>query len=270
MDVDAAGLATPGVHVFTEERAQAWTEKGLRCAERLLPLVGVAAVRHEAVTDPDAWPCGRFMVVWPDQYTQPRVLRHLPEVAFFMRLLVKAYRPLLDGHPRRRAALAGMSRLEMSLTSAALQLQLVTLESGYSMVRHHALMLFEATLWLDEPQRSVWLDLYNDMVALVDAGPGGRPDLDALAEIERGAFADFAELAPATVAARDAEVLLADSSGVLQRILDYQRCAAAAIGLLWRTYRALPGWQRTQWHRAELSTGYLRPGYLETEWMAVR
>jgi hypothetical protein len=270
MDVNAAPGAAPGPHVFTEERARAWTQKGCQRAAELLPLAGEAArpaaVRHETVTDPGRWPYGRFMGAWLDESEQPRVLRHLPEADFFMRLLGLAYQPVLSGRADRRAVLAGSSRLEMSLTNDALQIQMVALDHGYSMVRHHALMLFEAALWLDEPERLAWLGLYDDLVTAVDASPGGRPDLEQLAQIEAGAFADFTELAPCTVAAEDAAALLADRDR-LGRVLDYQRCAAVAIGLLWRAYRELPAGERQAWHRDHLSTGYLRPDYLEKEWM---
>lgn len=273
MDVDAVPGTPPGPYVFTEERARAWTQKGCQRAAELLPLAGQAArpsaVRHEAVTDPSNWPYGRFMGTWLDESDQPRVLRHLPEVDFFMRLLMIAYQPVLGGHADREAVLASSSRLEMSLTNDALQIQLMTLDPGYSMVRHHALMLFEAVLWLDEPERSVWLGLYDDLVTAVDASPEGRPDLGGLAEIEVGAFADFTELAPRTVAAGDAAALL-ENRDRLGRIVDYQRCAAVAIGLLWRSYRELPADERQAWHREQLCTGYLRSDYLEKEWMASR
>ena len=270
MDIDPAPDAAHGPYVFTEERARAWTQKGYQRAAELLPLAGPAArpsaLRHETVTDPGRWPYGRFMGAWLDETEEPRVLRHLPEVDFFMRLLALAYQPVVSGHDDRRAVLAGSSRLEMSLTNDALQIQLVTLNPGYSMVRHHALMLFEAALWLEEPERSVWLGLYDDLVTAVDASAEGRPDLEQLAEIEAGAFADFTELAPRTVAPDDASALLADA-GRLKRVLDYQRCAAVAIGLLWRDYRDVPAGERQAWHRDHLSTGYLRPDYLEKEWM---
>src|ERR1700761_2012366 len=229
MDIDPAPDAAHGPYVFTEERARAWTQKGYQRAAELLPLAGPAArpsaLRHETVTDPGRWPYGRFMGAWLDETEEPRVLRHLPEVDFFMRLLALAYQPVLSSRDDRRAVLAGSSRLEMSLTNDALQIQLVTLNPGYSMIRHHALMLFEAALWLEEPERSVWLGLYDDLVTAVDASPQGRPDIDQLAAVEAGAFADFTELAPRTVAADDASALLADA-GLLKRVLDYQRYAA--------------------------------------------
>jgi hypothetical protein len=259
--------------VFTNERSRLWTEKGCRRASELLPLAGdvarPAAVDHETVTDPGQWPYGRFMGAWLDASGEPRVLKHLPEVGFFMELLGLAYAPVLEGRADRRAVLAGSSRLELSLTNDALQIQLVTLDHGYSMIRHHALMLFEATLWLDEPDRSVWLELYDDLVTFVDSSPGGRPDLAELADIEAGAFADFRELAPLSTAARDAAALLADTD-CLRRVLEYQRYAAVAIGLLWRGYRAVPAEQRRRWHQEQLSVGYVQPDYLEREWMSTR
>jgi hypothetical protein len=273
MDVDSCPEAPLESHVFTNARSQLWTEKGCRRAAEMLPLAGdlarPSAVRHETVSDPGLWPYGRFMGAWLDESSQPRVLRHLPEVTFFMQLLTLAYEPVLTGCANRRSVMAGSSRLEVSLTNDALQIQMVTLDPGYSMVRHHALMLFEATLWLDEPERSVWLGIYDDLVTAMDASPAGRPSLAELASIEADAFADFTELAPRTIAPEDAAALLEDRIR-LRRILDYQRCAAVAIGLLWRDYRDSPVDDRQRWHREHLSSGYVQPDYLEKEWMASR
>jgi hypothetical protein len=159
------------------------------------------------------------------------------------------------------------SRPEMSLTNDVLQIQLHALEDGYSMVRHHALMLFFAALWLDEPRRSQWLDLYDELVSYVDERPEGRPNLQELAEVEAGAFADFVTLAPRTLDPEAAEELLR-SEHELDRILDYQLYAAVAIGLLWRDYRAVPERDRALWQRAQLSALYRRPDYLEQKWKA--
>jgi len=257
----------PDPHVFTDARCRLWTEKGRRLAAEYLPLAGAAArpaaIRHESVSDPSRWPYGRFMGAWLDDSTDPRVLRHLPSAEFFMRLLAVAYEPEFRDRPDRVALLAGTSRLQVSLTNDALQIQLATLASGYSMIRHHALMLFEATLWLDQPERTKWLELYEDLA--IAHARSDRGDLSALADIETGAFEDFVELAPRTIDQDDAIDLLSDHE-CLSRILQYQRCAGVAIGLLWSNYRELPAADQVRWHAHHLSCGYLEPDYLEKEW----
>ena len=42
--------------------------------------------------------------------------------------------------------------------------------------------------------------------------------------------------------------------------------AATGIGLLWRTFRALPEAERGAWHAKHLAHGYLDPDYLNEEW----
>jgi len=257
---------TPDGHTFHEDRCQQWVTTGREHAAQLLSLAGSAArpapVRHETVHDPVEWPFGRFMSAWLDETTMPRVLRHLPEAGFFIRLLEQAFAPELRERPDRALLLAGDSRLEVSLTNDALQIQLLTI-SDYSMVRHHALMLFEATLWLEEPARSGWLALYDELAGTPDT----RPGLDDVAAIEAGAFEDFAALAARTLEADGGESVLADTQA-LRRVIAYQRCAAIAIGLLWRDFRNLTLDEQTAWHAEHLAQGYLDPDYLTEAWVS--
>lgn len=259
--------ATPDAHTFHEDRCQQWVATARRHAEELLSLAGAAAcpaaVRQETVHDPAAWPFGRFMSAWLDETSVPRVLRHLPDAAFFIRLLEQAFAPELHKRADRALLLAGDSRLEVSLSNDALQIQLRTIPE-YSMVRHHALMLFEATLWLEEPARTGWLALYDELAGTPDT----RPGLDEVAAIEAGAFEDFTALAARTLEADGGESLIADTQA-LRRVLAYQRCAATAIGLLWRSFRDLSVAERTAWHAEQLEHGYLDPDYLTEEWMSV-
>jgi hypothetical protein len=256
--------ATPDAHTFHEDRCHQWVATARRHAAELLLLAGTAArpaaVRHETVHNPAAWPFGRFMSAWLDETAEPRVLRHLPDAGFFMRLLEQTYAPELRSRPDRALLLAGDTRLEVSLTNDALQIQLQTIPD-YSMVRHHALMLFEATLWLEEPARSGWLSLYDELAGT----PETRPGLDEVAAIEAGAFDDFTALSARTLEADGGESLLADTEA-LRRVLSYQRCAATAVGLLWRGFRDLSSTERTAWHAEHLAQGYLDPNYLTEEW----
>jgi hypothetical protein len=133
------------------------------------------------------------------------------------------------------------------------------------MIRHHALMLFCAALWLDEPRRGQWLDLYDELVTHVDEQPGGRPDLAELAGVEARAFADFTVLAPRTLTP-DGAAGLFSTPGLLDDVMAYQLYAGVAIGLLWRDYRAQPEPGREGWLRGQLSHGYVQPDYLEQNW----
>jgi hypothetical protein len=254
---------------ITEDQAQAWVAKARRLAAPLVDLAGPvgdpAVVVPGRVESSEDWIFGNFMLAWLDSGVEPRRVRHLPDGSFFLRLLQLTYAPVLSGRPEFAALLTDSSRLEMSLTNDVLQIQLRPLEEGYSMIRHHALMLFYAALWLEEPQRSLWLDLYDQLVTYVDERPEGRPGLERIAEVERGAFADFTALAPRTLTPADAEALL-ESPALLDRVLDYQLYAAVAIGLLWREYRAVPVGDRQAWEREQFSERYVRLDCLESNW----
>jgi hypothetical protein len=243
--------------------------KARKAAEPLLAVAGPVAdpapVVPRAVHSAADAEFGNFMLAWLQPASTPREVNHLPDGAFFLQLLRLAYAPVLERRPELAELLDDDSRLEMSLTNDVLQIQLIPLAEGYSMIRHHALMLFCAALWLDEPRRSQWLELYDELVRNVDALPGGRPGLDRVAEAEAAAFAAFVELAPRTLDAVSAAELLATPS-VLTDVLDYQLFAGVAIGLLWREYRALPEGQQPAWLASQLSDGYVQSDYLVNNW----
>ncbi|MBH0083179.1 hypothetical protein [Salinibacterium sp. SWN167] len=249
----------------------AWVAKAQSHSDHLLSLAGPVAHRAEVVgvlADDEAdWTFGNFMLTWLDSSQEVRRIWHLPNAAFFLRLIEIAYAPVLDANPSYRTLLTDTSRIQMSITNDILQIQLDGLVDDYTMIRHHALMLFSSALWLDEPQRSQWLDLYDDLVTYVDSRPEGRPHVDSLAAVESAAFADFVTLAPQTLTAESADALLNDHEA-LAHVLDYQLYAGVAIGLLWREYRALDEAERDEWYRTQLSERYLDTDYLKTEWMA--
>jgi hypothetical protein len=252
------------------EQANAWVAKARAYAAPLIksagPVGDPAPVRAVRVDDSDEWIYGNFMLAWLEPAAQPREVHHLPDGAFFLQLLRQAYRPVLDRRPDLTPLLSDTSRSEMSLTNDVLQIQLHGLDAGYSMIRHHALMLFHAALWLDEPRRTQWLGLYDALVGHLDHRPAGRPDIAELAHVEDAAFADFAALAPRTLTPGDAHALLRDEHR-LRAVLDYQLYAGAAIGLLWREFRRLPDHRRGAWQREQLGELYLRPDYLAHNWM---
>lgn len=253
----------------SDEQSLEWVAKARRLSEPLLELAGSVAdpavVSPISVDDTSQWVFGNFMLTWLDSAPVERHVRHLPDAAFFLKLLGRTYAPVFEHRPELTELLFDDSRPEMSVTNDVLQIQLRGLEDGYSMIRHHALMLFIAALWLDEPRCSQWLDLYDELVGYVDERPGGRPGLEELVEVETGAFEDFVALSPRTLDAASAEELL-QSEHELDRILGYQLYAAVAIGLLWREYRAVSEGGREAWLREQLSELYRRPDYLEQNW----
>lgn len=256
---------------LADDLASAWTAKAGKQAGRLLRLAGDVAdpapVEHRRVDDSAQWPFGRFMLAWLDASGAPRLVRHLPDDSFFLRLLALAYEPVLSRRPDLAGLLRDDSRFEMSITNDVLQIQLRGLDDGYSMIRHHALMLLNAALWLDEPRRTQWLDLYDELLRYLDERPEGRPDLDELARVEARAFDDFRALRADSLDEAKAGALAAGPAAAAD-IIGYLRYAGAAIALLWRQYRDLAPGARDEWHRRHLAELYRRPDYLRQEWMA--
>lgn len=255
---------------ITAELASAWVSKGQRLSIPMLELAGPiadpATVVPRVVRKESDRLYGNFMLAWLDNTGDPRVVNHLPDASFFLQLLDLSYAPVFSRRPELRSLLNGMSRPEMSLTNDVLQIQLHTVQKNYSMIRHHALMLFYAALWLDEPERSGWLDLYDQLATYVGGRQSERPILDQISIAESGAFEDFGALSMRTLTVEDAKELL-NQPMALQRIVDYQVYAAAGIGLLWREYRAVPENQQEGWHREQLSSGYVSTDYMEKNWL---
>lgn len=256
--------------VVTDDQAVAWIAKGHRCSLPLLVLAGQVADPAEVVprVAESVQDClyGNFMLTWLDSTENPRVIHYLPDASFFLQLLELSYEPVIRRRPDLRRLIQGKSRPQMSLTNDVLQIQLHGLETNYSMVRHHALMLFYSALWLDEPERSQWMELYDELATHVFKREGGPPTIAELAVAEAGAFEDFVALADRTLTVEASEVLLKTPTE-LARILDYLLYAGAAIGFLWQEYRNLPEEEREAWHREQLTEGYLRADYLEQNWI---
>jgi hypothetical protein len=247
----------------------AWLKKARINSEPLLSLAqdvanpSIVAVKCD--TDPTTWPYGRFMLAWLDESASPRLVHHLPDASFFLRILGLTFADVFAERPELLDILSDYSRPEMSITNDVLQIQLRSIQPGYSMIRHHALMLFIAVLWLDEPRRTQWLEFYEAVVVVADARPGGRPSLDRLATIEASAFDDFLTIAPRTIDLVDAEAVL-DEPSILANIIDYQFYAGVAIGLLSSEYRQTPLTLQDDWLREQLSRGYMQDNYLEMKW----
>lgn len=215
-----------------------WIEKAQRRVDQLREAIigtGGASRRVVAtcVADVADAPFGNFMLSWPIDRGERVVLGHLPDGAFFLKLLEVAYRPALDRRPDLRACLHDRSRLEMAFTNDVLQVQAASPPGPYSMIRHHALVLHAAAHWLDEPARSWWLQLYEVVAESSQARTPGRFAAEELAHIEEAAFADFARLAEQSCDPVAAVELLVDS-GEIANIVDYQVAAAAAIAVLER------------------------------------
>ena len=267
----AQPLTAPPTFPIHDTDVRHWLAKGRAASEPLLAHAGAAAhpgpvgTRVAALEDAVL---GGFMPCWPEDLGATRVIHHLPDAGFFLALLERAYSPVLAKRPELRSLLYDGSRVEIAFTNDVLQAQLRGEWQPYSMIRHHALMLFHGLLWLDEPARAGWAALYQAVAEYTVSRPGGAPPPRRLADVEAAAFADFERLAPRTSDPVQAADLL-DDDRALAAVVEYQLLASTAVFLLWRDHQNQPEQRRLSWQHHELAHGYGRPDYLTRRWAAI-
>ncbi|HET6502566.1 MAG TPA: hypothetical protein VFG87_17565 [Amycolatopsis sp.] len=249
---------------ISDELATAWIAKAQPLVDPLLPGQPPVTVHARGVPDPANAPYGAFMMGWPEPAGSGFVLGHLVDCEFFLALLRRCYADVLAARPGLGLALDDRSRLEVALTNDVLQVRAPGPPEPYSMIRHHALMLFAATDWLAEPARSRWFEIYEAVAAGLTADGAKPPSPAEIADTEAAAFADFIALAPESVDPEGARRLLAGPR--LDAVLRYQTLAAAAIGVLARECGNRSGTDREEWFRDQLATGYRDPDYLLEDW----
>jgi hypothetical protein len=248
---------------MTSAQVNAWIAKAQIPVRELLAMPDVSAAHSQVISRPApsvaAAPFGGFMLSWPEQEHGIQVLNHLPDGAFFLDLLRRVYAPILNCQPRLAEALCDHSRIEMAITNDVLQVQLNQLVEGYTMIRHHALMLFESMLWLSPVSRGRWAELFDASATLAMAERSVPPSAAELGDIEAAGFEAMVSNAAASADPALAAQLLGSPS--VGPVITYQLWASAAIGLLWRDFRSFTQDKHSQWHRREL-IAYRDPDYL--------
>lgn len=239
-----------------------WVTTATAHVNSLLRLPGVPAapkpVRTAAAPSAHAGLYGSFMLTWPEVYEDRSVINHLPSGDFFLHVLAQAYEPILRQRPDLRTLLSDRTRLELALTNDVLQVQLIEGPGAYSMIRHHSLMLFEATLWLPRLPRRQWLDLYTLAAKLAHSDRTRTPSKGELSEIEGSAFEVMRQKAEQSADPEGMHELTLDPA--ISSFLEYQMWATAALGALTRDYVSHEG-ERSVWHARNLAD-YPNPEFL--------
>jgi hypothetical protein len=250
--------------VMTPPMVEAWIAKAGEPTGKLLALPGVPAVPSPVTGRPAATadaPYGLFMLTWPTTGGGGQVINYLHDGGLFLDLLRRVYAPVFAARPGLARALDDGSRLEMAVTNDVLQVQLDQLADGYSMIRHHALMLFEAVTWLDPPAAERWSAIFTAAIGLAMRGRSVAPSAADLDRIEGDGFAAMSECAPVSTSPGAWDLFPAPA---IRAITEYQLWASAAIGLLCRGYALVAAAERTTWHQRQLSR-YRDAGYLLDE-----
>jgi hypothetical protein len=174
-------------------------------------------------------------------------------------MLERAYAPVFRERQWLRYLVNNRTRLEMAVTNDVLQVQLAPGNCTYSMIRHHSLMLFEATLWLEQSSRAAWGELYGAVADLAMAGRRSPPSIVEFADLEEAGFAAMQSAALRSIDPLDMEELLQDRA--LEPVLTYQLWATAALGVLWRDYASRDVSDEMAWHDRQLGS-YQDENYL--------
>ncbi|HEV8528407.1 MAG TPA: hypothetical protein VGS60_12795 [Actinomycetes bacterium] len=223
--------------------------------------------------DPVGAPHGTLMLTWPVRDGREAVINHLVDCRPFLRL----YERLLDELPHAgesfRTVVEDGSRLRIAVTNDVLQVLAPGPSHDYSMIRHHALMLLVAHLWLPAAQQLRWAALYRASVGLAaqryQASAAFESPRQYLDDLEREAFAALDELAAQGASPARAGDPEATQDRRLHLALDYMQAANAAVAVLIDDYSATPPQNRTRWLQQELAVGYRLDDYLLDRWHTI-
>jgi hypothetical protein len=261
------------VVAFDSELVESWVSKAQRRIDGQVSDAVLAGggrrfdVRTQVQTNVAEAPYGRFMVAWPDGSLDPGI-SHLADSQFFLALLELAYADALAAEPGLREALHDGSRLEIAITNDVLQVQAAGPPGRYGMIRHHALVHWAATAWLDDPASQRWFRLYEVLAQQASRDGQGLLTAQQLDAAEDEAFAVFERLASATYDAEAARSLL-DDAEQLRPVLAYLRHAAVAIAVLERSRQQSQDPSVEGFLSDQLVRAYRDPQYLAEAWQCL-
>lgn len=220
--------------------------------------------------DPDQGLHGPFMLTWfEDRVSRPKIY-YLREHAFYLSLSEMCFQITVGSSEVVRESLADGSRMRLAVTNDVLQVMAPTPPGKYSMVRHHALMLLAATLWLPEAQRARWLTIYDASLAAVLGELQTTSDVGKLLlGVESTAFDVFKS--GRTLGTGEHGLVGAIGSEALSNIARYMLYSNAAVGILAHKMHQAGerGWTNSSWLAQEV-TRYRSDYYLLQEFDELR
>ena len=160
------------------------------------------------------------------------------------------------------------SRIRIGITNDVLQGFVRDPPSNYSFVRHHALMLFLATLWLPEPQRRGWFEIFHLCSRTLCDECGLHHKADPLGWLEATARAGAQILGEYGPATRDDEGVASflQNGPVLAEYLPYLGATSLAVAALAHQHDLCPSDERQAWRTRQVSAGHAEPDF-NTTWI---
>ena len=210
---------------------------------------------------------GQLMPAWPVTDARPvpiYILKNWGLALFLLRATV--------GEPAGASAAVDAlfrdhSRIQIGITNDVLQ-GFVGDPPRYSFVRHHALMLFLATLWLPEPQRRGWLEIFGYCSRTLDRECRLSAESDPLGWLEAAAAAGariLAEHGPSTRHDEGVATFLTNRS-LLAEYLPYLGATSLAVAALAHQHDLCPPDERPAWRTRQVTAGHADPDF-NTTWI---
>lgn len=207
------------------------------------------------VTDVTLAPYGPFMLSWFGGHTHDPTINYLTDYRIYYAMSHWCFNEFLANDSLASRALRGLARIRIAVTNDVLQVMSPVAPGRYSMIRHHALMLFAATRWLPTSQRSTWMALYNGSLTALRARAPHNIDMRRfLDRVEDGALTTFQERKESVSDMESAFRFFEQGGASMARITDYLLYTNAAVGLVscrWRAAMA-SGWTEASWTAAEI------------------
>lgn len=192
-------------------------------------------------------PFGLFMGAWPTRGSKGVEIYSLPNWGFFLALLEASLEAIKPSTELEKMVM-NRSRIWIGIMNDVLQCFVNDPPKGtYSMIRHHALMLLSATLWLPDDWQRAWFGIYEASAQWAQSHWTISGSLDTfLWTIETQAFEAFRKLAALSVSQSDWK-WIEDFSPEIGHIFTYFQATCVAVAPLSREYHALSPVHRIDW-----------------------
>lgn len=200
-------------------------------------------------------PYGPFMLSWFDGHTHDATIYYLTDYGIYYALAERCFSAFLADDGLTSRALRGLARVRIAITNDVLQVMSPQAPGRYSMIRHHALVLFAATRWLPTPQRATWMAVYA--ASLTALRGRAHPNVEMrgfLDQVEDAALSTFEDHKASVRDVESAFHFVQDESASVARIADYLLYTSAAVGLVsdrWQAAMAA-GWTEASWLAGEI------------------
>ena len=212
---------------------------------------------------------GQLMPAWPVIEKRPVPIYVLENWGLFLYLLRATVGEPAESTQWVDRLFCDRSRIQVGITNDVVQAFVnYPPPSSYSFVRHHALMLFLAILWLPEPQRSGWLQILDwcsrtlcdecDILGLADP-------LQWVETVAVDGARILRDHGPTTQTDEGVAAFLADEA-VLTSYLPYLGTTSLAVASLSYQYGFSPAAERPSWQTHAANVWHAEPDF-NTAWM---